>query len=215
MKLLILGASGGVGRWATRLAAEKGHRVRVLVRPAAAFDAPPGVEVLRGEALDPGALEHALEGVDAVLCCLGQRRAGRSPWSRPLSPPDLMERVARLLIPAMDTARVRRLVVVSAAGVAESEAQLTGPTRWLVRQGQIGVAYRDLAAMERALADSGLDWLASRPVTLIDGAPTGRAREVERYRFTSTVRRSDVAAWILDAVESGEPLGGRRVLLGG
>jgi uncharacterized protein YbjT (DUF2867 family) len=215
VKLLILGASGGVGRWATRLAAEKGHRVRVLVRPAAAFDPPPGVEVMRGEALDPGTLERAVAGVDAVLCCLGQRRSGRSPWSRPLSPADLMERVIRLLIPAMSDAHVRRLVVVSAGGVAESEAQLTGPTRWLVRQGRIGEAYRDLAAMERALADSGLDWLAARPVTLIDGGPTGQAREVERYRFTSTVRRSDVAAWMLVALEFGEPLGGRRVLLGG
>jgi uncharacterized protein YbjT (DUF2867 family) len=159
MKLLMLGASGGIGRWAVQLASAKGHRVRALVRPGTAYEAPPEVEVLRGEALDRGVLEDAVAGSDAVVSCLGQRRAGPSPWSALLSPPDLLTRVTPALIAAMRRAGVRRLVAVSAGGVAESIQQLTAPTRWLVRQGQIGVAYRALAAMEQALAASA----GSRP----------------------------------------------------
>jgi uncharacterized protein YbjT (DUF2867 family) len=215
MKILVLGASGGIGRWVVRLAAERGHEVRALVRPTARFDVPDGVEVMQGEALEEEVLAGAVAGTDAVVSCLGQRRAGGSPWSAPLAPPDLMERVAPALVAAMRRAGTRRLVAVSACGVAESFAQLTGPVRWLVRQGQIGVAYRDLAAMEKALAGSGLDWLAVRPVTLMGGDPSGKAREVERYGFLSTVRRSDVAAWMLRQLETPTPFPQHSVLLGG
>ena len=40
MKLLVLGASGGVGRWLTRFAVEGGHEVTAVVRPTTTFDAP-------------------------------------------------------------------------------------------------------------------------------------------------------------------------------
>ncbi len=45
MKLLILGASGGCGRWVVRLAAEQGHDVTAMVRRTATPDAPAGVTV--------------------------------------------------------------------------------------------------------------------------------------------------------------------------
>ena len=38
MNLLVLGASGGVGRWLTRFAADGGHAVTALVRPSASLD---------------------------------------------------------------------------------------------------------------------------------------------------------------------------------
>jgi uncharacterized protein YbjT (DUF2867 family) len=83
-----------------------------------------------------------------------------------------------------------------------------------VTRGNIAVAYEDLARMESILRASALDWLAVRPVTLAHGPPTGRARPVARFTMTSSVRRSDVAAWVLDALERREPSAERAVLLG-
>jgi hypothetical protein len=148
-----------------------------------------------------------------VLSCLGQRRAGKSPWAPLRSPPDLTARVAAHLVRSAAAHEVRRVVVVSAGGVGDSFARLTWPLRRLVTAGNLAVAYADLTAMEETLAASALDWLAVRPVTLVDGPPTGDAKPVERYALTSTVRRSDVAAWMLRAVEGGA-LGGRAVMLG-
>jgi uncharacterized protein YbjT (DUF2867 family) len=68
--------------------------------------------------------------------------------------------------------------------------------------------------MEDILAASTLDWLAVRPVTLADGPPNGRAGPVARYTFRSTVRRADVAAWMLLALERPEPYSEHTVLLG-
>lgn len=59
--------------------------------------------------------------------------------------------------------------------------------------------------MESVLRASTLDWLAVRPVTLTHGPPTGRARPVDRYGITSTVRRSDVASWMLEALSGASP----------
>ena len=86
---------------------------------------------------------------------------------------------------------------------------------WLTRMAEnVGVAYRDLADMERQLSASGLDWLAVRPVTLMNGRPTGLARKVDRYGLFSIVRRSDVAAWMLGALSRPTPYVEQTVLLG-
>jgi len=200
MKLLILGASGATGRWLVTLAAQAKHDVTAVVRPSAAFEPPAGVRVIRGDVLDPVALASAVEGQDAVASCLGIRRAGKFPWAPIRSPADFTTRVTSVLVPAMSRAGVSRIVAISAGGVAESITQLSAPVRWMVGAGNVGVAYRDLAEMERLLSASRLDWLAVRPMTLVDGPPTGRVGKVERYGLFSIVRRSDVAAWMLGAL---------------
>lgn len=214
MRLLILGASGRCGRWLARLAGARGHEITVLVRPAAELESLPGLRVFRGSVLDATLVEAAVQGQDAVASCLGLRRAGLSPWAPLRSPSDLTTRVATLLLQAMERAAVRRLVVLSAAGVRDSSAQLSPSIQWLVRQGSIAMSYRDLSDMEQVLCESDLDWLAVRPVTLRDGPPTGRAVPVSRYTLWSTVRRGDVARYMLGALERGGPFRHQAVLLG-
>jgi hypothetical protein len=109
---------------------------------------------------------------------------------------------------------VRRILAISAGGVGVSEHQLTWPVRGRVRAGNVGVAYRDLAEMERTFANSSLDWCVARPVTLVNGPPRRPAHSVERYGLTSRIRRSEVAAWMLAAIERPTPFTDRQVLLG-
>jgi uncharacterized protein YbjT (DUF2867 family) len=214
MNLLVLGASGGVGRWLTRFAADGGHAVTALVRPSASLDVPPTVRVVRGDVLDPSVLAAVVEGQNAVASCLGLRRTSKSPWAALRSPPDLTTRVTAALIPAMERAGILRIVALSAGGVAESITQLTTPVRWMVSSGNVGVAYRDLAEMERLLSASRLDWLAVRPVTLVNGVPTARAGRVTRYGLFSIIRRADVAAWMLGALVRPTPFIEQTILLG-
>jgi uncharacterized protein YbjT (DUF2867 family) len=206
MNLLILGASGGCGQWLVRLARERGHQVRALVRPATPFNPPAGIEVLRGEVLEAGVLERALAGCEVVLSALGiQRKTPWNPWSALASPPDLATQVARRLGAAMPGHGVRRVVAISAGGVGESVRQLHPLIRWLIAHSNLAASYRDLEGMEAVFAGSGLDWLAVRPTTLRAGPPSGAVQVVRHFGLFSRTARGDVAAWMLAAAERPEP----------
>lgn len=202
MNVLVLGASGGCGRWLCRLAPERGHHVRALVRPGTPFEPPGGVAVVRGDVLAPGVLDGALEGCDVVLSALGIKRRSLNPWSALTSPPDLTTRVAAGLVAAMPAHGVQRVVAISAGGVGDSRPQVHPLIGWMIEHSNMAVAYADLAGMEAVLAGSGLDWTAVRPTTLASGPPRGSARVVEHYGLFSRIARADVAAWMLDAAEA-------------
>lgn len=214
MRLVVIGASGRVGRWVTILAAGEGHTVTAVLRNTSRFTTVPGVNAVRGDVTDPAFLGATVANHDAVVSCVGIRRVGLSPFAKLLSPPDLTTRLASSLTRAMESQNVRRLIVISAGGVADSFARLSWPVQQLVSTGNVAVAYRDLAGMEARLAASSLDWLAVRPVTLMNGAPLGRARQVDRYGLASIVRRGDVAAWMLAAAKQHDSFIEHTMLLG-
>lgn len=215
MNLLILGASGGCGRWLVRLAHERGHHVRVIVRPGTPFDPPGGTEVIRGSVLEAGLLSRALQGRAAVLSALGiKREAPWNPWSALASPPDLTTRVAELLAEAMPRHGVRRVAAISAAGVGDSFRRTHPLIRWMIGHSNMAPSYEDLAGMEATFARSGLDWMAVRPTTLSAGSPTGAVGTVDRYGLLTRVPRGDVAAYLLEAAERRPPFAERTPMLG-
>ena len=75
MKALVTGAGGFLGQALVRALTARGDAVRALVRRPDLELERPGVEVLLGDATDPGALAGAVEGVDVVFHLAGLRRA--------------------------------------------------------------------------------------------------------------------------------------------
>ena len=120
----------------------------------------------------------------------------------------------KLTVAAMQRADVWRIAAISAAGAGESVKHVSQVVSWMIRAGNVGTAYRDLTAMEAVLDESHLDWLIVRPVTMVNGPPTERSREVSRFHLNSIIRRSDVSSYLVSAIESEGSLGARKVLLG-
>jgi putative NADH-flavin reductase len=210
-KILVLGASGGVGRELVRQALERGLAVTALARRRDGID--PRATLVLDDVLRPGCFDLVLAGHDAVLSALGlKRRSPANPWSTLVSPPDFVSRTARALVDAMWRARVPRLVAVSAAGVADSAPRMNLVMKFLVARSRIGIAYRDLAAMEAIYAASGLDWCCPRPTRLTDGARTQRVRVIEAFPLAAAISRADVAWWMLEQVAA-KRLGERRPMI--
>jgi len=212
--ILILGATGATGRWLVQMATERGHQVTALVRSKENIEERDGLEIVQGDVLDAATLEHVMEGKDAVLSCLGiSRKSASNPWSPLLSSSDFSATSAQSIVVAMKKHGVERLIAISAAGVGDSKANVDPITRLLFRKSNLSITLQDSENMEEVYTDSGLDSLAVRPVRLVDGAPANRARIVERCGISSKISRSDVAGWMLDALERPEPFTSRSEMI--
>ena len=68
MKVLITGAAGFVGSHLAKSLLRDGHAVRGFVRPTKDTSALKqlGVEIARGDLVDPASVERALQGCDQV-----------------------------------------------------------------------------------------------------------------------------------------------------
>ncbi|MDR9365718.1 MAG: NAD(P)H-binding protein [Balneolaceae bacterium] len=214
MKLLILGASGGCGKWIVQLAKERNYKVKAIARKETTFKLSENCEVIRGSVLAEEILKRGFEGTDAVLSALGiKRKNSLNPWSSLTSPDDLTTRAAEILIDLIPKFGVNRFIGISAGGVRESFRQVHPVIKWVISNSNIKKSYQDLAEMESIFARSDLDWMSVRPVTLLNGEPTGRTKQTNHYGLLDTIKRADVATWMLDKVEQTEVFSNRTPMI--
>jgi putative NADH-flavin reductase len=196
MKLTVFGASGGTGSQVVSQALGAGHHVMAVVRdPARLPVRHQNLTVLTADVMRPADIAEAVAGRDAIVSALGhsQRKGERKGAS-----PTLLADSARSITAAMRNTGSRRLVIVSASGPFPDEGD--GPVvRYVAKPVLVrtvfAVPWRDMAAMEEVVGDSGVDWTALRPPRLTDKPLTGRyrTREGMNLRGGLQVSRADVA----------------------
>lgn len=150
MTLLIVGATGTLGRQIARRALDEGYQVRCLVRSTrkAAFLKEWGAELVVGNICDPTTLAPALEGVTAVI----DAATARATDSLGIERIDWDGQVA--LIQAAVTAKVERFIFFSILG-AENYPNV--PLMEIKR------------CTELFLAESGLNYTILRPAGFMQG----------------------------------------------
>jgi uncharacterized protein YbjT (DUF2867 family) len=150
MTLLIVGATGTLGRQITRRALDQGYEVRCLVRSQkrAAFLKEWGAQLVSGNLLDSETLDDALEGVTAVIDAATARAAD------PLSIKQVDWEGKLNLIAAMKRADIDRYVFFS---ILDSE-QFPNVQLMNIKH-----------CMELYLAESGLNYTILRPAGFMQG----------------------------------------------
>ncbi len=159
MRLLVVGATGSLGRLAVTEAAQRGHDVAALVRDPARANLPEPVVKVRGDVLDPASLDPALAGRDAVICALG------TPSPRQAS--SLLVDGTRNLTAAMKRASVPRLVCVTLLGTADSKRNASPLYRYVILRA-LAPMVPDKENQERVVRDSGLEWVLVRPPRFVN-----------------------------------------------
>lgn len=153
MNILVIGASGFVGRKVARALLSEGHRVRCLARTAARVQelADAGGEVVTGDISDAASLQRALTGMDAVYICVHTL----SPQPAGASGQGFVEvEISGLqnIVAACQANGVRRLIYVTFLGVAPDS-----PSAWV----------RGRWKAEQLLLGSGLDVTILRPGQIV------------------------------------------------
>lgn len=193
MRVLIIGASKGIGLETTRQALEAGHNVRALARSANAIAVSnPSLEKKRGDALKSEDVEAALVGVDVVIQTLG---VGLGDLFRPVN---LFSDATRVLIAAMRSQGIKRLICVTGFGAGDSRASISCLQR-LPFQIVFGRAYDDKSLQEKLIKESELDYTIVRPGVLTSGPRTGRYRvlvDPSQWR-NGIIARADVAEFLV------------------
>lgn len=200
--LLILGGSGKVGQWVVKIAKKRGYNITVVVRSKTSIAHIKGIHIIEGSVLDEKILERAILEQDMVVSCLGIKRESQSnPWSKIASPEDFTGFIAEKMIPILKKHGIKRVVLMSAAGVGDSWQTLSGLMKLLVKSSNIKLTFNDFNNMEKAFVKSRIDCLSVRPVGLVDTETDNQPRLVNHFKMSSQISRKDVAQWMMEALE--------------
>ncbi|MGK7654447.1 NAD(P)-dependent oxidoreductase [Roseovarius sp. B08] len=198
--ITIFGATSGIGQCAVDEALRRDHTVRAFARSAGDMASRPGLEPYPGDALDPASVAGALKGTDAVIYALGIKESVSMLWKEVT----LFSKTTRILLDAMQTAGVTRLVAVTGFGAGRSREAMSS-LEIFGHKAILGKPYADKDRQETLIMDSPLDWTIARPVILTKSTRTGSynvLREPKAWR-NGLISRADTACYLIDAVENG------------
>ncbi|MEJ6398528.1 NAD(P)-dependent oxidoreductase [Yoonia sp. 208BN28-4] len=196
-KILILGATSGIGKLAMHEAASRGISVRAFARSADDLTATDLIEPFKGDALEADDIARALDGVDAVIYALGITESVSMLWKEVT----LFSKSTEVLLTQMAQIGPKRLVVVTGFGAGRSKDAMS----FLERTGHraiLGKPYADKDRQEAMIMDSDLDWTIVRPVILTNNAKTTKYRVLDNAASwrNGLISRADVAHYLIDAV---------------
>lgn len=194
MRLLVVGASGRLGRQVVQEALNRGFAVTAAARsPETVAIAHPCLSLAPLDVRDAGAVRELLPGHEAVVSTLGHRRHGEAP--------DVLAVGMRHLISAMEASRVRRLVALASAGILQLDDQ-----RLRLERPGYPASFLPGATMHRqaweALEASDLDWTLVCPPELVMGTREQPMRARIDYLPEGPLHVSmpALARWMIDAL---------------
>src|SRR5690349_12653509 len=193
-RILVIGATGRVGRQVLSQLPATGVRVRALLRNSQSTGLPPNLDVVRGDLTRPETLAECLDGIDSVFLV----------WTAPpATVAPALERIVK---------HARRIVFLSSPyKTAHPFFQQPNPVRALH------------AEIERLIETSGRQWTFLRPGmfssnALFWWAPQIRAGEVVRWPYlaapTAPIDERDIAAVAVRALCEDKHAGAEYVLSG-
>ncbi|MFF2484235.1 NAD(P)-dependent oxidoreductase [Paenibacillus sp. NPDC058071] len=192
MKLIVFGASVGIGRQVVRQALDAGHQVTAYVRePERLSIRHPKLTVVVNDALYLGYVKQAIAGQDAVIHCISSGGTEST---------TLMSETMYNIIEGMREHGVDRIAYAASAGINGEWPGISGK----LLQYKLRHVLEDHRRACELLADSGLRWTIARPMSLTDEPWTGIYRQTESGvpRGGKQISCADVAHFLLQSVAS-------------
>jgi putative NADH-flavin reductase len=199
MKVVIFGASGGVGFNAVKQGLERGYFVTAAVRIPENFNLKhPNLIVKKCDVYNLESVTEAIKGNDVVFSALGSKTPKKFD-------PVTSKGITNIII-AMKKSNLKHIIAISGIGMGEPKEY-----SWFVRNIVVELIYKktarfqyeDVIKMEKILEESNLDWVILRPTAYTNGKRRGKYHlsTDSKYGTRWYISRADVADCMLNLAE--------------
>jgi putative NADH-flavin reductase len=195
MRVLVIGASGPLGREIVKTTLARGHQVTAFVRRTLDMQHE-CLKVAVGDVMDSDSLNRPMAGQEAVICTLGIK-----PTFKPV---ETFSEGTNHIIRCMTRHNARRLICVTGIGAGESKGHGGWLYNKILQPYLLKTIYEDKTRQEELVRYCNRDWVVVRPARLTDGPAEGRYAMLKEVRGvqTSSISRADVAAFCVDQLVS-------------
>ena len=196
MRILLIGASRGIGFELLQQLLSAGHNITAVIRnPQRLQISNDNLKVIKGDILDKKSVEDGVEGQEAVCITIGINPT--------LKPVEVFSRGTGLVIEAMKKLSCRRLVCVTGIGAGDSCNHGGFFYDRIINPLLLKNLYADKDRQEAIIRNSGLEWVIVRPGFLTNGPRTGQYRVLNDLRGIKAkkISRADVADFIVRELE--------------
>ena len=170
MTVLVTGGTGFVGRYIVDELIGAGHSVRCLVRSPEKAMLPDEVDVVQGDVMDPGSVDSAMNGVEAVMHLVG---IIEEKPSKGITFDNLHRQATENVVTAARKAGIGTYVQMSANGAREDGVSGYQTSKWQA---------------EECVRNAGFDhWTVLRP-SLIFGKPGAGDQEFATQLVADLIR---------------------------
>ena len=194
MNVLVIGATGTIGRQLVKQTLNEGNSVTALVRDLSKLNIEhPSLEVVTGDVLNQPSLSRVMPGHDAVMVALGAGMKG-----------GIRATGTQNVIQAMKKNGIKRLICLSSLGVGESRGNLNFFWKYIMFGVLLRRAMKDHIAQENYVRKSELDWTIVRPAAFTDGEATGIYQHgfgPKKKGLTLKISRADVAHFFVNQLK--------------
>ncbi|WP_160035587.1 NAD(P)-dependent oxidoreductase [Paenibacillus sp. An7] len=195
MKIIVFGATGGVGQSVVKQAVENGFEVTAFVRTPTKLEVThDNLKIIKGDAFNQAEVVAAIVGHDAVVSCLGSNQGMKKST-------DLQE-MTKNIVAGMQEHDVKRIVYTASAGIHN---ELPGISGKLIMRMLKNTLVDHRAATDDIVAH-GLNYTIVRPLGLTNRPLSGKYRESTTSvpKNARSIPRADVAHFILKALNNAE-----------
>lgn len=192
MKIIVFGATGGVGRHVVNQALQAGYEVTAFVRDLTKLQIENDhLHVVRGDATNAEEVSAAIAGHDAVVSCLGSNKM--------VAKSTQLEEMTQHIVAGMEAHHVKRIVYTASAGINN---ELPGVGGKMVMKMLQNVLTDHRHAVDLIQAHKDLQYTIVRPLGLTNDDYTGKYREAKEGvpENARNIPRADVAHFILKAL---------------
>ena len=196
MQVTIFGATGSLGTQVVKEALAKGYAVKAFSRNGDKLKSVPNaqLQIVQGNVLNLEEVKNAINGADAVLCCLGDGAKGK-----------VRAAGTQNIVKAMESSGIKRLICQTTLGLGDSWHNLNFFWKFVMFGFILQKAFNDHKLQESYIHESNLDFTLVRPSAFTNEPPTRNFKvgfDAHAKNLRLKISRADVAYFMVEQLST-------------